>query len=934
MPYTETRIVSLMFSSNNTGKFVGSVNIRSSKGDIIVPMEVDVVKDVVYASPDVLDWGVLHNQSNTLALPLNLLNAFNQPILVKHIQSSGDLPFTLPFSPIVIPPGVETTIANLTWIFAKEGKFEGKITVLTNASRSHSSSIEVPYKANVVHGILKYGETNNSFSIKEINKGIISKAVIITNKFNSPMLIYSIDLVDSLFTIETYTPILFPLVVNPSSTVKLIAKYIGPLPLYSTYYCSILVSSNISIAEIPLSIFEGKLQVGVDEHTGLQVESKGESIYGVDLGAIATNDIQIRRIEISNSNPRSIPIYSLKSNMDQVVVKIEKILNKQNKIVNTTQPQKPKRKLSENAETTSILTMLESGHTLIMRIEIASPKEEQISGEIIMTTEYETMVFELKYQSVEGSLYMVPSSLKFPEKGFPGHSQKLSLQIKSTYSRPIQITTITTQSPVFVPFLTELSIAPNEITDIGYLLFDPSQLSDEDNYMKTPSYIDNVSANGQILTKNDLAAFKYREFIWHSLLYSDATTIHSPLTINTNVNNPLQIPITGYLSKPSIFYEEELDFTIVQIDNYLDRVLLVQNPSDQYVYVELLPLMNNKIFTVLDDQLPKKILLPHSTDVLTTVRFVPSQQNIQYSANLYLKNNLTILDSIVLKGEGGAGILMLQSPDKSPEDQIIMEDSKLLVFELTAQQLSNCKVNEFPGTISSDMQQQQQQQQPSTLHMVQSFLAVNKGNLPISIQSMSINGKPCSGYGFDIEECSEFTLEPSEHRNVTIHYTPREFHSPLIKHQLIVDTNQGPQLFTLIINIPFEYLSLCSNLQPQIQFESFVYKLLVSFIVLILTFLGFLTKRELVINLESCTIFENIHSSNIDSTIHSDTNTSSSNSSSINNTSKPQIKTPTPPSTPQVSPAPPQATVPAAPNTLLKEPQQGEKCINIYIYIL
>jgi hypothetical protein len=47
MPYTESRVVSLMFSSNTTGKFVGSVNIRSSKGDIIVPMEVDVVKGIL-----------------------------------------------------------------------------------------------------------------------------------------------------------------------------------------------------------------------------------------------------------------------------------------------------------------------------------------------------------------------------------------------------------------------------------------------------------------------------------------------------------------------------------------------------------------------------------------------------------------------------------------------------------------------------------------------------------------------------------------------------------------------------------------------------------------------------------------------------------------------------------------------------------------------
>jgi hypothetical protein len=354
-----------------------------------------------------------------------------------------------------------------------------------------------------------------------------------------------------------------------------------------------------------------------------------------------------------------------------------------------------------------------------------------------MVTEYETLVFELKYQSVEGSLYLIPSSLKFPDKGFPGYSQQLPLQIRSTYSRTVQITTVQTLNSVFSPFLTELSIAPNDVTQIGYLSFDPSQLHDDNNYMKTPSYLDNVSANGQIITKNDLAALKYREFIWYSLVYSDSTTLHSPLVINTNVNNPVEVPITGYLSKPSIFYEEELNFAIVQMGEYVDRVLLVQNPSDYPVYVELLPLLNNRVFTLLDDELPKKTLLPHSTDVLATVRFVPGQQNIQYSASVYLKNNLTILDSITLKGEGGAGILMMQSPNISPDDdssKTVDENNRLLVFELSAQQLSNCKVNEFPSNLSPEIP-------PVPLHMVQSFSAINKGNLPISIQSLSINDK-------------------------------------------------------------------------------------------------------------------------------------------------------------------------------------------------
>lgn len=51
------------------------------------------------------------------------------------------------------------------------------------------------------------------------------------------------------------------------------------------------------------------------------------------------------------------------------------------------------------------------------------------------------------------------------------------------------------------------------------------------------------------------------------------------------------------------------------------------------------------------------------------------------------------------------------------------------------------------------------------------FVAQNIGNLPIQIDSISIENKGCSAFGIVIENCHSFTLKPGETYQLHVSYT-------------------------------------------------------------------------------------------------------------------------------------------------------------------
>jgi hypothetical protein len=117
------------------------------------------------------------------------------------------------------------------------------------------------------------------------------------------------------------------------------------------------------------------------------------------------------------------------------------------------------------------------------------------------------------------------------------------------------------------------------------------------------------------------------------------------------------------------------------------------------------------------------------------------------------------------------------------------------------------------------------------------FRAVNKGNLPVDVRSLAINGRKwyhspphththrrtrltsvCTrgseGYGFAVEDCEAFLLGPGEVRDVRIAFRP-DFSSSMVKRDLLIATSQGVHSFPLVATLPYDLLPLCVDSQPQ-----------------------------------------------------------------------------------------------------------------------
>lgn len=69
------------------------------------------------------------------------------------------------------------------------------------------------------------------------------------------------------------------------------------------------------------------------------------------------------------------------------------------------------------------------------------------------------------------------------ESAFIGKTSKFSFSLKSTFSSPVQITSISSSDPRIIPVIHTKTLEPNNITEIGQLIFDPSQNVTQKSYL-------------------------------------------------------------------------------------------------------------------------------------------------------------------------------------------------------------------------------------------------------------------------------------------------------------------------------------------------------------------------------------------------------------------------------------------------------------------
>ena len=172
---------------------------------------------------------------------------------------------------------------------------------------------------------------------------------------------------------------------------------------------------------------------------------------------------------------------------------------------------------------------------------------------------------------------------------------------------------------------------------------------------------------------------------------------------------------------------------------------------------------------------------PHKKFSIGPIIFKPNKKgNIR--GTLFLKNNLTILYPLKLKGEGGSGnIKFLDNYIGMKEKKCKLHDENTLIIKID----ENIYQKEIKGSDKLNC----------------TITLMNNGNLPMTVKNITIdNNNECQTSNMRIVQCKEFILNPQETINIDIEIIPNYRYNSSNK---IISFNTEFQSFYLNVYIIF-----------------------------------------------------------------------------------------------------------------------------------
>uniref|UniRef100_A0A8C4QRV2 Transmembrane protein 131 n=1 Tax=Eptatretus burgeri TaxID=7764 RepID=A0A8C4QRV2_EPTBU len=192
--------------------------------------------------------------------------------------------------------------------------------------------------------------------------------------------------------------------------------------------------------------------------------------------------------------------------------------------------------------------------------------------------------------------------------------------------------------------------------------------------------------------------------------------------------------------------------------------------------------------------------LPPGEQRVVSLGFAPTN-NLTISSLVLIRNNLTILDGIVVSGQGVSESLRLGGKVPSPNSS--------LRFKVTESFLRDCT-------------DKSRSKQPN-FTLTRTFKMENPGPLDLRVMSIAVNDYSCEGYGFHVLNCEAFTLKANSSREFSIAFTP-DFTASRVIRELRVRTARDSEFsFVLNASLPYHMLATCSEALPRPNWEGLLY---------------------------------------------------------------------------------------------------------------
>lgn len=363
-------------------------------------------------------------------------------------------------------------------------------------------------------------------------------------------------------------------------------------------------------------------------------------------------------------------------------------------------------------------------------------------------------------------------------------------------------------------------IAPNHITDVGKLYFNPKAVLCKKNVNCYTSFDALQRVHGEMWLRS-LNNYSLSSTWDNEKLLSQLTSFievkqsikSMSFRLSTSQIRRHEFNATINFIWPRLL-NTNVEFPFVQVNRLETKYIEIHNPSSQMLWVNLM-LHDTKLHgpsvTVLAEALrdcpncalsdenvfsfniSKRFIYmeeihPHS-HVKVGLNFLAKEPGT-YSTVMYLRNNLTVVEAVWITAR--AVVPQFKFGNRRPGSQTS------LMFEIGDKHLKLCEKKSQTGA-------------NVLITSKRSFTAKNHGEVPLIINGIRVEDNFCQGFGFKVFNCLQFALEPNESRKIEIAFSP-DFTLARVVRTLHFDTSIGTSVnFTLLGTVAGHALEKCSK---------------------------------------------------------------------------------------------------------------------------
>lgn len=869
-PHSTRSVIRVRFQGKTAGNYTAYVRIKISGGTnepslidkmLVVPIEIEILTETgLYTMMPFLDITTGDAEGNITKVSWNLTNSGDRPFFIDswgvYFEYSG---FANCSKVHITRKPYNKIHLEIDWSKTSSDKnlFKG----LVNLGYRHegiSDYYNIPVSIQLLKGNLKYDPevlkfltSGNDQQSNQNSQLQTLRRVVIRNNFNVPLSISNISVPENCsrnFRIEGFQPkILQP---EQEETLLRISRILTD-SLNRSITSYIRLMTNISEYELPIYSYTGKLKrILPFSTTTIRPAADYEKLdldeKELNFGILPISTIGETLIAFFNANPVEIAIRHWKGAITSEGSGAPTITV----ILRGCGP--------HEGENLIFCHTILPQHWMVFQVSVQSSTTDSYHGRFSITTDYEEIVTSISFTTAVGKLELNRELLHF-ENCFPGKLCTLNLTAHSTFLSKIHVKGIKTDvdGMEFTVDGRQPVIHPNTVTNIGRLVFDPKVICKTDCYssfdllskpfgVKWMATLDNYEQYRKLDSEKLLQQLQlYTEMkrSWNSIQFQLTTDPIRRFEFNATVD----------LVWPKLL-AENIHFPTLQVEQEAVKLITINNPSDQILFVHLV-LHDVNVHGKDVSALPPEILAKCENCSLSEenvfsfflfdyddiyVNYVKPNSFLKiavkftskvpgtYSTVFYMRNNLTLIDAVWIQAK--SVVPVFKFGNRKPGAPTALQ------FEITDKHLQTCERFQEPGIDESTL----------AIQTKRSFTARNYGEVPITIAGIRVEDILCEGYGFKVLDCSPFELQPNASKKIEIAFSP-DFTLARVTRTLNFDTNINfPVNFTLLGTVPAHGLESCSLSLKRPWFESMLRMVLIC--VLALAFVGTLTAALLDAN--------------------------------------------------------------------------------------